>query len=57
MKEKKEIQLHVNATIYGNQLGLVYTAFQDVHIFKPTSLQEFLNRMMDLGVIVPVEIS
>jgi hypothetical protein len=54
---KKEIQLHVDAHVFGNQLGLVYTAFQEVDINKPTSLQEFLNRMMDLGVIIPIELA
>ena len=24
---------------------------------KPTSLQEFLNRMMDIGVIIPIELA
>ena len=26
-------------------------------LIKPTSLQEFLNRMMDLGVIIPIELA
>jgi hypothetical protein len=54
---KKEIQLHVDAHVFGNQFGMVYTAFQEVDINKPTSLQEFLNRMMDLGVIIPIELA
>ena len=54
---KKEIQLHVDAHVFGNQLGLVYTAFREVDIDKPTSLQEFLNSMMDLGVIIPIELA
>jgi hypothetical protein len=54
---KKEIQLHVDAHVFGNQLGMVYTAFREVDIYKPTSLQEFLNRMMDLGVILPIELA
>jgi hypothetical protein len=54
---KKEIQLHIDAHVYGNQFGTVYTAFQEVDINKPTSLQEFLNRMMDLGVIIPIELA
>ena len=54
---KKEIQLHIDAHVYGNQFGTVYTAFQEVDINKPTSLQEFLNRMIDLGVIIPIELA
>jgi hypothetical protein len=54
---KKEIQLHVDAHIFGNQLGMVYTAFREVDINKSTSLQEFLNRMMDIGVIIPIELA
>ena len=54
---KKEIQLHVDAHVFGNQLGMVYTAFREVDINKPTSLQEFLNRMMDLGVVIPIELA
>jgi hypothetical protein len=38
---KKEIQLHIDSHVYGNQLGMVYTAFREVNIDKPTSLQEF----------------
>ena len=53
---KKEIQLHVDTHIFGKQLGLVYTAFREIDINKPTSLQEFLNRMMDIGVIIPIEL-
>ena len=54
---KKEIQLHVEAHIFGNQLGTVYAAFQELDIDKPASLQEFLNRMMDIGVIIPIELA
>ena len=54
---KKEIQLHVDAHVFGNQLGMVYTAFQEVDINKPASLQEFLNRMIDIGVIIPIELA
>jgi hypothetical protein len=54
---KKEIQLHVDAHVFGNQLGMVYTAFREIDINKPTSLQEFLNRMTDLGVIIPIELT
>ena len=54
---KKEIQLHVDAHVFGNQFGMVYTAFQEVDINKPMSVQEFLNRMMDLGVIIPIELA
>jgi hypothetical protein len=53
---KKEIQLHVDAHVFGNQLGMVYTAFQEINISRPTSQQEFLNRMMDIGVIIPIEL-
>jgi hypothetical protein len=53
---KKEIQLHVDAHVFGYQLGAVYTAFQEVDINNPTSLQQFLNRMMDIGVIIPIEL-
>jgi hypothetical protein len=54
---KKEIQLHVDAHIFGNQLGMVYTVFQEVDINKPASLQEFLNRMINTGVIIPIELA
>jgi hypothetical protein len=54
---KKEIQLHVDAHVFGNQLGMVYTAFQEVDINKSTSLQEFLNRMLYLGVIIPIDLA
>ena len=57
MKRKKEMQLHVNYRVYAEHLNTVYMEFQEVEVLKIQSFQQFLNNMLELGVIVPVEIS
>lgn len=51
------MQLHVNYRVYAEHLNTVYMEFQEVEVLKIQSFQQFLNNMLELGVIVPVEIS
>jgi hypothetical protein len=56
MKQDRKIQFFVNTKVVGRQIGTVHVALQEVDICNPLSLQQFLNNMIELGVIVPIEV-
>ncbi len=47
-----ERKLLINATVYNNQLGAIVTALSEIDEHNPESFQIFLDRMVELGVIV-----